>query len=139
MDASVIEALRSVIQEELQPVKNDLGTVKSELGTVKSELVSVKEDVGTLKDEVGSVKDDVGSIHSRLTQIQAQLDRMEANQNDDVMALLQHIDGKLTNFRNETQANFKTLSRRITAIESDLSETMVEVDALKRERKQPQV
>lgn len=118
MDASVVEALRSVIQEELRPVK---------------------EDLGTLKEDVGSVKEDVGSIKNRLTQMQDQLDRMEANQNDGVMALLQHIDGKLTNFRNETQANFKTLSRRITAIESDLSETMVEVEALQRERKQPQV
>lgn len=94
MDSSIIEALRSVIQEELHPVKEDLH------------------------------------------QIREQLDRMEANQNEDVIAMLQHIDHKLTDFRQETQINFKSLSRRMTAVETDLSETMVEVEALKQ--KQPQ-
>lgn len=130
MDSAILEALRSVIQEELQPVKQELGTVKNDMGSVKQDMGSVMEDFDTLKEDLGTLKEQAHLIRE-------QLDRMEANQNDDVIALLQHIDGKLTNFRNETQANFKTLSRRITAIETDLSETMVEVEALKR--KQPQV
>jgi hypothetical protein len=91
----------------------------------------LKTDVQVLKTDVQVLKTDVQTLKTDMDQVREQLDRIETNQNEDVMGMLKHMDQKLNDFRHETRIEFKSLSRRVTALETDLSATMIEVETMK--------
>ncbi|THF77768.1 hypothetical protein [Cohnella fermenti] len=145
MDAELVNALRLVIQEQLQPLNERFDTIDSHLEKIDNRLDKMDSRLENLELRMDKVESRLENVELRLDKVDLRLDsfedrfdsvqnslnRIEAAQNEDIIALIKHTDKKLTDFQHETSVNFKTLARRMTAMETDLSETMVEVDSLK--------
>ena len=84
-------------------------------------------------------------MSEQLNRIEAKIDNFQRNQ-ESITTLLADLIGKvanvktdttdikkeLTEFRHDSQREFKTLSRRVNALEVDLSETQMEIESFKR-------
>ncbi|MBN2982786.1 hypothetical protein [Cohnella algarum] len=96
MDQSVIQALQFVLQEELRPLKEDVRQIKGDLLPLKEDVQQLKDELLPLKEDVQQLKDELLPLKEGVRQIKMQLDRMESNQNEDIIAVLSHMSGKLT-------------------------------------------
>ncbi|XID90135.1 hypothetical protein ACF3MZ_16410 [Paenibacillaceae bacterium WGS1546] len=75
-----------------QELKLMLESIKGELESVKSEMRSMKDNQETFAREI-NVRFD--GVDGKLEGSKSQLDRIEAETNDDVVTLLESINGKI--------------------------------------------
>lgn len=93
MDQELLNALRQVFREELRGELR--GELQKELGPIKEQLA----ELGPMREQLA----ELGPIKERLYAIGEQLDRMERAQEEDIIAMLGHLNNKLEVIRHDVE------------------------------------
>ncbi len=110
-----------------QELKAILESIQGELQSVKENQVTFAKEVNQRFDGIDNRFNEVDNrfneVDGKLGDIKSQLDRIEAESNDDIVALLETINGKLETLA--TKEDVAYLAER-------LGRTELEIDRLKR-------
>lgn len=72
-----LQAIKGLLQTELQPVKDDISVLKEDVSTLKQETGALKEDVSTLREDVTSLKQETLELNRRIDNIELQTKQTE--------------------------------------------------------------
>jgi hypothetical protein len=71
------ELLRSVIQEELQPVHDQLSEIKQEQQSMKRDIAEIKLEQQSMKLDIAEIKQAVLETNERVVRIEATVDKQQ--------------------------------------------------------------
>ncbi|XFO68502.1 hypothetical protein SPSIL_047250 [Sporomusa silvacetica DSM 10669] len=116
-NTDLLQAIRSMIQEEIQPIKeeittikSDMGTLKSDMGTLKSDMDTIKADTSALKSGMDTVKADISTIQSTMatkadiTRLENKIEQYGEVQQKDIYHLLQLTSKKVDNIHEDLKS-----------------------------------
>ncbi|WP_425059313.1 hypothetical protein SCACP_39960 [Sporomusa carbonis] len=94
---AVTEELRqdvSVLKQDVSVLKQDVSVLKQDVSVLKQDVSVLKQDVSVLKQDVSVLKQDVSVLKQDVSVLDSKLDRLALETQEDVKAMLQHIDKK---------------------------------------------
>lgn len=100
------ETLREVLQQELSPIV--------------SRLDSLEGRFEGLEGRIDGIEGRFDGIESQLSAMKVQLDRIEQSQSEDVVAMLQLIDKKITERTDRHEHQISLLNDRLFVVEADV-------------------
>ena len=57
-DKEMLEAVRAIMKEELEPVKEDISSLKEDTAVLKTDVATLKTDVSSLKEDTAILKEE---------------------------------------------------------------------------------
>ncbi|WP_339256359.1 hypothetical protein [Paenibacillus sp. FSL P2-0136] len=78
MDNDLVQVLRSVFREELEPVKAELGTVNERLDRIETEQQNMKQDQQTIKQDLQTMMQDQEQIKRAVLETNERLINVES-------------------------------------------------------------
>lgn len=57
IDIELLEALRGIVKEELNPIKTDISEMKADITEIRTDIAEIKEHIEDLETSVGAITD----------------------------------------------------------------------------------
>lgn len=80
-----LQAIKGLLQTELQPVKDDISVLKEDVSSLKEDVSTLKQETGALKEDVSSLKEDVSTLREDVTSLKQET--LELNRRIDNLEL----------------------------------------------------
>ena len=68
-DKEMLEAVRAIMKEELEPVKEDISSLKEDTAALKTDVATLKTDVSGLKEDTAVLKTDVATLKTDVSSL----------------------------------------------------------------------
>jgi len=118
------DVLREVLKEELAPITNRLDGIEGRLDSMEVRFDGLEGRFDGLEERFDGLEGRFDGLEGRFDGLQAQLDRMERAQAEDVVALLQVIDKKITERTDRHEYQINLLNDRLFVVEADVQKLL---------------
>ena len=95
-NTELLQAIRSMIQEEIKPIKEEITTIKFDMGTLKSDMDTVKSDISAIQSTMATKAD--------ITRLEGKIEQYGEGQQKDIYHLLQLTSKKIDNIHEDLKS-----------------------------------
>ncbi len=123
------EVLKEVLHEELKEVLqkewkvalgHELSPIRDRLDGLEVRGAAMSDQISGIQGQVSGMQGQISGMQGQLSDMQNQLNRMERAQTEDVVALLQTIDNKITERTDRHEHQINLLNHRLLIVEAEV-------------------